>query len=387
MSEAEAKMIRDRETHSISKREFTDQGYLRVPGKIARSGVQYYTARDLGLTDRAPGAMVGVYRPPDEVFSDESLGTYEDADVTIEHPGSLVDPDTHKRDSVGHVTDRATQAGDFVEAPIIIKDANAIREVEAGKVELSAGYRARYIPEQGTTDSGESYEFVQRNIRINHVALVSRARAGREARLYDHDRGKDSMFVTIDGQSVEVEDSSKAQLLQNTIDSVVKRATDAENLAKTERESKDSVQAERDKLAEDNEKLKEQTSDAAISKRVQEIHDTQSKAVKVAGDSFSCDSLDPVAIKRAALKQSRPSMDWSDKSEEYVNAAFDMSHSEKEKEAEEDKDKRQKASDSAAQLGKDMRDSKGDDGNGQATIDSAYEKMMERKRNAASESK
>ena len=180
-------IVRDRETHSISKREFTDQGYLRVPGKIARSGVQYYTARELDLTDRQPGEMVAVYRPPDEVFSDESLASYADVDTTMDHPHSFVSAESHKRHSVGHVTDRAKRVGDHVEAPIILKDKGAIARAEAGRVALSAGYKADLLPERGTTTDGEPYEFVQRNIRVNHIALVDNGRAGHEARLYDSD--------------------------------------------------------------------------------------------------------------------------------------------------------------------------------------------------------
>ena len=47
-------------------------------------------------------------------------------------------------------------------------------------------------------------------------------------------------------------------------------------------------------------------------------------ARKVAGDESTCDSVDPVAIKRAALAVKRPSVDWVEKSAAYVEAAFDM---------------------------------------------------------------
>lgn len=373
----QAILVRDRATYAISRREWTDNGYLKVPGRVARAGVQYYLASELGLKDRNPMDRVGVYRPPEEVFSGDSLASYADADVTIEHPGDMVNAETYRRHSVGHVTDNATRDGDYVEAPLIIKDADAIKEVEDGKVELSAGYLAEYISETGTTDAGGSYEFVQRNIRINHVALVSSARAGKEARLYDREPQEAVMFqVTMDGTSVEVADKSTATLIQAQFDSLQQRVSDSENAKQEAVKAKDSAEAKADKLSEDNDKLKAQTSDEAIAERVKSIHDAQSKAQKLAGAEFSCDSLDPMTIKRAALAKVRDGIDWQDKSDDYVAAAFDMSYEEKEKEEDRDKE----AKDSFSKFAGDFSGAEPSTPTG--TIDTAIQAAEERKRNA-----
>lgn len=369
-------VLQDRATHAISRREFTDNGYLRVPGRVARTGVQYYLAHELQLTDRAPNDRVGVYRPPEEVFSSDSLASYADVDVTIEHPGDMVDATTYKRHSVGHVTDAAAQDGEYVEAPLIIKDVDAIKEVEAGRVELSAGYLAEYVPEKGTTDAGESYEFVQRNIRINHVALVSRARAGHEARLYDQKPQEAAMThqVTLDGASLEVADKSTATLIQDKFDSLLKRVGDAEKAQQT-------AEAQRDTLDEEKSKLQAKVSDEAIAERVKSVFDAQSDARKLAGDKFECDSLDPLTIKRAALKTVRDSVAWDEKPDAYVEAAWDMAMEAKSKEEMEEDEKKRKSKDSLSQFGKDMKDAKPAD-DAKSTIDSAYDSYMERKRKA-----
>lgn len=354
-------LIQDRAQYAISRRETLDNGYMRVPGRVARVGVQYYLASELGITDRAPNALVGVYRPAEEVFSKASLDSYADADVTILHPGDMVTAETFKRHSVGHVTDAARPDGEYVEAPLIIKDAEAIRQIDSGLVELSAGYLAEYVPEKGTTDSGDEYEFVQRNIRINHVALVPTARAGRQARLYDQkpqEAKSMTVTVTLDGASIEVADKSTATLIEDRFNSLLKRVGDAEAAAKMATDAKETADAKADKLAEDKAALEAKTSDEAIAERVKEIHDAQTAATKLAGDKFACDSLNPLDIKRAALSVVRPSIDWATKGEEYVKAAFDMSYAEKEEEGE-DEDKRKKAAnDSLSQFGKDMSDAK-----------------------------
>lgn len=56
--------IRDRVTFPVpSLREITPEGYLKVPGRVARVGIQQYLASELGLTDRPPGQIVNVYLP------------------------------------------------------------------------------------------------------------------------------------------------------------------------------------------------------------------------------------------------------------------------------------------------------------------------------------
>lgn len=325
--------VTDRQSYQITQREITDQGYLRVPGKVARTGIQQYLASELQLTDREPDEVINVYRPPEEVFSPDSLGTYEDVDVTDDHPSALVDAKSYKSVAVGHTTNPARQEGEYVVADMIIKDQKAIDAIQAGKANLSAGYEAEYHYEPGTTADGEPYEFVQRNIRINHIALVDRARAGQEAKLYDHKpkRGQPMATVTLDGQTVEVEDKSTAQLIQRAFDEGQKSYKDMEAKAKEMedeaaglRKEMEKMKAESDSKDEEMEKLKKESSDAAIGERIKAISEVKDAALKVAGPKFSCDSLDILTIKREALAKARPTVDWAQKSEHYVSAAWDM---------------------------------------------------------------
>mgnify|MGYP005991523593 CR=1 FL=1 len=152
-------------------RSYTDNGFLRVTGRAARTGVYKYLASELLLKDREPNDIVNVLRSSDEVFNTQSMASYSNVDITNNHPNDLVTADSFKLTSVGHVIS-AKRSGDFVDVDMIIKDATAIRDVEAGKSQLSPGYEVNYIPEIGVYDvTGESYEFVQRGIKINHVPL------------------------------------------------------------------------------------------------------------------------------------------------------------------------------------------------------------------------
>jgi hypothetical protein len=335
----------DRVSHRITHREYTDEGFLKVPGRVARTGIQEYLARELGL-DGDPNRIVRVYRPEDEVFNDDSLSTYNGATVTNDHPKELVTSKNYKAVAVGEVRGAGRRDGDFVVCDLIIKDQKTIDDINAGKCELSAGYTAEYVHGPGTTADGQEYEYTQRNIIINHQAVVTKARAGGIARVFDHNSGGNTMPVLIttdSGRSVDVADPANAQVVADSFDRLLKRATDAESKA-------DKAQAAADSAAEKLAEAVKASSDEAIKARVTAISNTHALARKVAGDSFTCDSLDVIEIKRAALAVALPKRDWSDKSAGYVEAAFDAESDKDDDEEDEDKKPKMPTGDAATLL-------------------------------------
>lgn len=379
-------LLQDRAAIPVpSQREYTENGYLKVPGRVALAGnVQQYLASELGLTDRPGNTVVNVYRPPESVFDPASLATYDNADVTVEHPTEMVDAGTFKRVAVGHATSPGRQDGNAVVVDLLIKDADAIKAIEDGKCELSAGYMAEYVEQPGVTPDGTPYEFIQRGIAVNHIALCDQARAGRLARLFDHKTPLEAVMshkVTLDsGAKVEVADEASAILIQSTIDGLRKRVADAEE-EKTKAElAKDEAEAKADALDEENEELKEKASEDSISKRLADVLAVTDAARKLAGAEFTCDSVSPLEIKRAALAARLPKRAWADKSEAYVSAAWDSEMEKKEAEDEEEEDEKSKTTDSHLQLGKDLGNVKVTDA--QTTIDAAYQARMERTANA-----
>lgn len=343
--------VYDRSSYRITSREYTDEGFLRVPGNVARTGIQDYLASELGLKGD-PNRIIKVYRPPEEVFNADSLATYSGADVTLNHPKGLVNADNYKVTSVGVVRSSGSKSDDFVQCDLIIKDAAAIKAVNSGKCELSAGYTAVYDETPGITPEGDPYDYVQREIRINHVAIVDRARAGANARVFDNEpTGGNTMPVLIttdSGRSVDVADPANAQVVADAFDRLLKRATTAED-------SVQRIQAVADGAKEDLAKAVLLSSDSAISDRVAQIAKTGATARKIAGDSFKCESVDSTTIMRAALNSKFPTIDWAAKSDVYVQARFDMADEEMPEETEEEKKVRmekeaKESSDSGATL-------------------------------------
>lgn len=326
-----------------SSRQYLDNGFLRVSGKAARTGVYEYLACELGLTDRAPTEIVRVYRPEEEVFNDASIQSYSNVDVTNDHPTKFVDAETYKKISVGHVIS-AVRDGDFVNVDVIVKDKQAIQDVESGKTQLSPGYSAFYVAEDGVSPCGTNYEFKQTAIDVNHLAIVSRGRGGSQVRLNDNQPQPEKIMkkVSLDsGRSVELEDGATATLIQDSFDRLNEKATDAEAKLVTVQATAD---AQADKITKLEADLKAATDSNSLTEKLAELSKVKDSALKIAGKSFTCDSVDSMEIKRAALAVVRESIDWAAKEDGYVNAAFDFADADMSKKDDEDEEEDMKKS-------------------------------------------
>ena len=161
---------------AITGTETTEEGYLKVWAKAARTGTQAYT--------RADGSRVLEYRPPSEVSNPDSLNTFGMKPATWGHPPSLLNTENTKQYQIGYTGSQVRYNDGFVEVAIVLTDKDSIEKVQRGDArEVSAGYRVDFDPTPGTTPEGESYVGVQRKIRVNHIAVVPRGRAGSEVRL------------------------------------------------------------------------------------------------------------------------------------------------------------------------------------------------------------
>ncbi len=160
----------------VTNKEITPEGYLKVMCKAARTGTQLYT--------RGDGTQVREYRPEDEVSNPESLASFGMKAVTMGHPRVQLDSENTKLYQIGHAGSQVRFSDGFVEVAVVITDADAIEKINRGDAqEVSAGYRVDYDPTPGISPDGQSYDGVQRNIRVNHIAVVPKGRAGSEVRL------------------------------------------------------------------------------------------------------------------------------------------------------------------------------------------------------------
>ena len=170
-------------SENISRRE--PEGYLlclNVP--VARTGVQEYLPEELGLPGSGPPGnediFVPVYRPEEEVFSPETIASFEAMPVTNDHPPDGVDISNIRALQKGHVHNvrRGTgEESDLLLADLIITDPVLIDLILDGKREISCGYTYELCEENG--------QYIQRKIRGNHVAVVDAGRAGARVSIRD----------------------------------------------------------------------------------------------------------------------------------------------------------------------------------------------------------
>lgn len=189
--------------------------------------------------------------------------------------------------------------------------------IENGKKELSLGYRCRYAPERGVFQ-GQTYDFVQKDILGNHIALVDKGRMGSSVRVYDHkatvfdsiesinpiQKGADTMT---DEEKAKKEAEEKAAAEAKERDEAAKQKAldeEAEAKAKEEEEKKAAEAKDAEEKAakekEDAEKAKGEAMDSAIKTAVKMLSERDALAKQVlplvgAFDSASMTSADEVA--------------------------------------------------------------------------------------------
>ena len=166
----------------------TPEGYLICTDAIlARTGKQTYRKSEV-FADTDDDSTIEIDRKSEEVFSPETLASFENKPVTVEHPDTDVNSDNYNELAVGFVRDVRkgnVNGQEVMLGNLVITDAKTIEEIEAGEhTDLSCGYDCEIVDEANPQ---------QTKIRGNHVALCEQGRAG-IARIVDSETVNDSDY-------------------------------------------------------------------------------------------------------------------------------------------------------------------------------------------------
>lgn len=315
------------DTIDASGARLTKDGYLVAEAAVARTGIQLYRAGELGM-DGPPDAIKRVYRPPEEVFAADAMASYAHRPVTVDHPTVMVDATNWKDYAKGQTGDEVLRDGEFVRVPLMLMDKQAIGDWADGKRELSMGYTMDLQVKDGKTPDGEPYDAVQTNLRMNHLALVSRARGGSKLRLGDTKPEDSSMSdvklttITVDGLSVETTDAGAqaiSKLSKDLADAQKAADTAAENHT-TELKAKDTELATKD--AEIDGLKKKQLSAEDLDKLVKDRGDLIATAKQIADKDYTGMSDNDIRKTAVAANLGQEAVDG--KSEDYIQARFDI---------------------------------------------------------------
>lgn len=324
-------MMKFTDAATLSQTRKTSDGYLVTEAFAVRTGIQLYAGSEVGLIDRD---VVRVWRPEEEVRDAKSLATFSHAPITMGHPSEAVTRDNWKELAKGEVSTEATWIDNKIKLPLIVKDAEAIEAIDKGTRELSAGYTCELEFVDGFTPEGEAYDAVQRNIKINHLALVPRGRAGSECRVEDgasswgvspcppkskvEDHNMTMLNVVLGDQAAQVAAADAPKVEKFKADTL-KQIADAQAASTAALEAKDE---EIGTLKADKKKLE----DAALTpeKMTKMVADRVALETLIKGidDKIECANVSDADLRKAAVASAYGDELVKDSSEAEINGMF-----------------------------------------------------------------
>lgn len=174
---------------SKSSAQFQDQnGYLLVKGcPVSSYGIFDYSAAQVGETEDENNGdlnrIVKVFRPEESLTDPELIKSLELVPVIDEHDYLNGDPEATEDDGMapedkgvdGVMTGNVYFEDPWLRADLKIFSRRLQRAIRGGKKDLSLGYMSRFTRQPGEY-KGQPYEYVQTNMRGNHIALVPEGR-------------------------------------------------------------------------------------------------------------------------------------------------------------------------------------------------------------------
>ena len=345
----------------------TAEGFLKGRAIVTSIGVFTYKRKD--------GTIQRELRLPEDVFSEKTLESMKLKPVTLNHPAELVTQDNAKELQVGSLGDNPSwskewehrnweEVTDGINCAIdmIITRKDAVNAVLNGKQALSMGYTCDLeSAEPGATWCGVEYDFIQRNIRYNHCAIVDSARAGDNAKIelradsedavlediVTKTDGGDTMLkkINLDGIDYEAEESvikalnaekaradkaekekedacgekktmdKKVADMEKKVTEFEKRISELEAERDSAKEKADAAEAELEKVKADSADPKRL--DEAVKAKMELLHNAEKANVEVKEDMSDMD------IKKAIIASAFPKANFDGKDDIYVQARYD----------------------------------------------------------------
>mgnify|MGYP004464302473 FL=1 len=270
-------------------------GFLRDSPIVARTGIYIYQQPD--------GTIIREYRPPEEVFDTDSEASFVGKPIVVGHPASgIVNSDTAQDLAIGTILSSGYQKDETnIACDIVIHNPSAIGE----KRGLSLGYRVDIEEAPGITPDGQQYDVIQRNIRINHLAVVDRGRAGAKARLnLDGDEiiegVETKMKIKIDSVDFEVDEkiANYVNSLQNKEENARVKLDTANTELKSVKEQNTALKADAD---DKKAKLDAMTAERdGLKAKVDAADAEKEKAVKEAVEAVKADMQERAELEETA---------------------------------------------------------------------------------------
>ena len=165
----------------MSKRVVDINGWITIKDNpILKAGIFPYLGSEIGQGE--PSRVYKVLRSEEELSKPETIKSFELVPLINEHfvLGEL-GTDTDDKPIDGIVGESIYFEAPYLKSNIKVFGKHIKKLIEVGKIELSAGYSCKYIPVENNSD----YDFIQTDIRANHLALVEAGRNGSDVAVQD----------------------------------------------------------------------------------------------------------------------------------------------------------------------------------------------------------
>lgn len=344
--------------------ERTSEGFLRGRAIVTSIGVFTYK--------RADGTVQRELRLPEEVFATGTLNSMKLKPVTLNHPTELVTTDNADKLQVGSLGDNPswtkewhdrnwTEVTDGINCAIdmIVTKKDAIDAILNGKQALSMGYTCDLeVAEPGATWCGIEYDFIQRNIRYNHCAIVDSARAGDNAKIELRQDSEDAVLedivtktdggksmlkkINLDGIEYEAEESvikalnaekaradkaekdacEEKKTMDKKVADMEKKVTELEKRVSEVEAERDTAKDKADSAEKELEEIKKTSMDSKkidemVNAKIDLLHNAEKAGVEVKSDMADAD------IKKAVIAKVFPNAKFDGKDDVYVQARYD----------------------------------------------------------------
>ena len=167
-------------------------GWFEVEGNpLSKVGVFQYSGKFISA-DLPQDELFWVYRPKESLSDPETIDSFKLVPWTNDHPKRLLgDPDQggiapEDKGIEGVIGERVYFDPDdeMLKGNIKVFSRTHADRIASGKEELSVGYRSKYEYSPGTY-KGQPYQYVQTEIRGNHLASVDHGRMGPDVAVLD----------------------------------------------------------------------------------------------------------------------------------------------------------------------------------------------------------
>ena len=184
--------------NALTERHKDENGYLYVDkSPILRSGILEYYGSEL-LPEGAdtvdgvkvdPDKIYKVYIPEEEIR--KGAETFKMIPITDDHTWLGDDGEDAKDYQVGMTGENVYVEDGFLYVPLKFTGKDIVDEVESHeKEELSSSYYNRFEKSKNS-----EYDFIARDIKGNHLALVDKGRCGSAVRVLNSEKGVNKMAV------------------------------------------------------------------------------------------------------------------------------------------------------------------------------------------------